>query len=1184
MRQVFVSYSSLDRKIAERLCGHLQDEEWNVWLDRTRIKHNWSREIAEALAQSDAVCVVWSANAAKSDWVRREWLTARALKKPIVLYRLAGAPQLPDPLGDLQTKDTPDDVRQTLRTAKPLDWRFCKPPACPHHVPFSPNPSFQGRESDLVEFYLDVIGGLRGAGVQQIGLVGMGGVGKTQLAIEIAYRFAYAFHGVFWIQASEPREWPGKLVQIARSDLRLDIASPGSSDQDHQYLVALRNYFQGKAPCLLVMDNVESPQMLNDPELFPGDFTPLSMGANLLFTARRRFDLPGVLWHAVDELPEEDAYRLITERHAPRDEADRVHARAVCNAVGRLPLALVLIAGYLRPRPGVSFEEFYQSLKDDRLGQLDQSGVTRQELATRHEAALASTLRRQWEALPGIEARNWMAMLSLFSEGAVVPLDRLRLLGAAGLFSKDREHEIHTLVEACLVQRIEKENALRMHPLVREFVCAHTPEDDRRALRHAGALSISDTYREAAALGKEFESRGIDEVIADLDLAAGWAQGSATERASQLRRALHRERHHLTRSATALSLFMQCHYRAQALGFGELASSLSMAAHKAANGTSYRVVGVSEREDPAAAAYFKCRYPAQAISADAMRALSYVGTSKFEVRDLRSGDVVCAFGIPESKRRRPKPPGRGLLSRWLQDKPKQEDHPPSLALSGDGSYAAVRSEDGSMWLFDIANARALKSWRKGAGPGFLALNHRGNLLACVPSSSYGKVWTVGVELHRWELLPFKALLLQYEGQGITVAMSGDGSAAMSNQDVWDLSHGGVLCTFESDLDSKAYALNLDGSKAAIGYRNGEVVVIDGSSGSVVRRFHGPRKEIIALAFDSSSTVVASSSLDGQVVVWKLDATTDEAAAGIRHSGEVKSVAFLPATSQCQSYSEGVLMRWEFGENVPSGRDEVKYDLISGDGMRALAKEEIDAGVPQADLFSFLTGERPSRFRLCETRTGKVLRIVQLNNQPGCFSYPRATDRAGRYAIMGRGSLGGLRPEPQLWNLETEATWEIGTFNPFGEDKVVVGLSEDGRFSLVGDGNRLQILSTADGRGTVYSKLLVSEISAIGYSTSLRLILMGGAIGEFATLDTSTGNSKMSRRHQGAIRVLACDQEGRYALTAGEDRALVLWKLEDVAEVCRLYLTNAVTALAWEENRAVYGDVAGNVGFLRITGS
>src|SRR5919112_3125662 len=100
---LFLSYSSHDRETARAVEDVLTAAPIGkrVWRDERSIERDWSREIADALAGAEAIVSVWSANAAASHWVRNEWLTARALGKPIMPILTDETP-LPPPLENLQ--------------------------------------------------------------------------------------------------------------------------------------------------------------------------------------------------------------------------------------------------------------------------------------------------------------------------------------------------------------------------------------------------------------------------------------------------------------------------------------------------------------------------------------------------------------------------------------------------------------------------------------------------------------------------------------------------------------------------------------------------------------------------------------------------------------------------------------------------------------------------------------------------------------------------------------------------------------------------------------------------------------------------------------------------------------------------------------------------------------------------
>lgn len=98
---VFVSYSSEDVEIAEAIENHLLENGFRIWRDKRKIETDWSREIANALSKSDIVLLLWSENSSESTWVKNEWLTARALGKPIQLVVISALDRLPKPLANL---------------------------------------------------------------------------------------------------------------------------------------------------------------------------------------------------------------------------------------------------------------------------------------------------------------------------------------------------------------------------------------------------------------------------------------------------------------------------------------------------------------------------------------------------------------------------------------------------------------------------------------------------------------------------------------------------------------------------------------------------------------------------------------------------------------------------------------------------------------------------------------------------------------------------------------------------------------------------------------------------------------------------------------------------------------------------------------------------------------------------
>ncbi|MGY1762695.1 FxSxx-COOH system tetratricopeptide repeat protein [Geodermatophilus sp. SYSU D00779] len=190
------------------------------------------------------------------------------------------------------------------------------------------NPRFTGRDGMLAELRRRLHAGEGTLAVQA--LYGLGGVGKTQLAIEYAHRFAADYDLVWWIDAEQSVLIPD---QVARLAARLGLAAGRTvADTVERLLGELR----GRDRWLLVFDNAERPTDV-------ADYRPGGPG-HLLITSRN----PG--WGAlggrleVDVLPRGETIALLRARITGLGEelADKLAAE-----LGDLPLAAAQAAGYL---------------------------------------------------------------------------------------------------------------------------------------------------------------------------------------------------------------------------------------------------------------------------------------------------------------------------------------------------------------------------------------------------------------------------------------------------------------------------------------------------------------------------------------------------------------------------------------------------------------------------------------------------------------------------------------------------------------------------------------------------------------------------------------------------------------------------------------------------------------------
>jgi TIR domain-containing protein/tetratricopeptide repeat protein len=190
------------------------------------------------------------------------------------------------------------------------------------------NPHFTGRDGMLTELRKRLHAG-EGTLVVQA-LYGLGGVGKTQLAIEYAHRFAADYELVWWIDAAQPVLVPEQLAALAA---RLDVPrGPTVTATVDRLLAELAR----RSRWLLIFDNAERPADI-------ADYRPGRAGHSLI-TSR----YPG--WGAlggrleVDVLTRAETVALLRARIPGLGEelADKLAAE-----LGDLPLAAAQAAGYL---------------------------------------------------------------------------------------------------------------------------------------------------------------------------------------------------------------------------------------------------------------------------------------------------------------------------------------------------------------------------------------------------------------------------------------------------------------------------------------------------------------------------------------------------------------------------------------------------------------------------------------------------------------------------------------------------------------------------------------------------------------------------------------------------------------------------------------------------------------------
>jgi tetratricopeptide (TPR) repeat protein len=356
-------------------------------------------------------------------------------------------------------------------------------------LPYPPNPHFVGRADELRELARRLKGGQTAVIGQIAAATGLGGIGKSQLAVALAHHYGTYFSGgVFWLSMAEPE---GVATEVAA------CGPPGSEGLEFESRVRrVLSDWQSDLPRLLIFDNCEAEALLIQ-------WRPPTGQSRVLLTSRCQSwsETLGVQPLALPTLPRPHSVELLRKFRPALSDPE---AGAIAAALGDLPLALHLagsfLARYGRVTPAAYLAEL-QAANPLTHPALEGRGAAYS--PTGHALHVARTFAVSWNRLAPADptdalARRLLARAACFAPGEPIPQP---LLLATLDPEPDPPHSpftiddaLHRLLGLGLLTAAET-GSVTLHRLLADFVQHAAPDPSARpaveeaVLREASRLN-----------------------------------------------------------------------------------------------------------------------------------------------------------------------------------------------------------------------------------------------------------------------------------------------------------------------------------------------------------------------------------------------------------------------------------------------------------------------------------------------------------------------------------------------------------------------------------------------------------------------------------------------------------------------------------------------------------------------
>ena len=327
------------------------------------------------------------------------------------------------------------------------------------NLPKSGIPKFVGRDKALKKLDKQLQESQR---IAISTLTGMGGIGKTELALQYALadrdkpeaEQSYQA-GICWLNVADQGNVGTQILNFAREYLQIPTSDEGELKE--RVKLCWQNWRKGDT--LIIFDDVRKYSQIKD--FLP----PQNQRFKVIITTRQKILAESIKVLALEVLEVQPALDLIISFIGEeRVNSQLEEAKALCHDLGYLPLGLELVARFLKRRQNWSIEKMRQRLKEKHLETPAISTASEEMTA---ERGVKAAFEISWEEL-NEEAQTVACYLSLFE---VAPIPYVFIQQLCPVEDEDELEEIieDSLVNLSLLKDLGNQR-VEMHTLIHQYL------------------------------------------------------------------------------------------------------------------------------------------------------------------------------------------------------------------------------------------------------------------------------------------------------------------------------------------------------------------------------------------------------------------------------------------------------------------------------------------------------------------------------------------------------------------------------------------------------------------------------------------------------------------------------------------------------------------------------------------